>query len=85
MIRDEQRASKVELTREVTELLDHTSAKNHSRPRLKIKTFHLRFSHKKAQKAQMIDDALFVLLVLYVAQFLAVAGLPAAASDNAYS
>ena len=50
MVRDEQRASKVQLTREVTELLDHTSTKHHSRPRLKIKTFHLRLATKRHKK-----------------------------------
>ena len=50
MIRDEQRASKIQLTRELTELLDHTSAKNHSRPRLKIKTLHLLLATKRHKK-----------------------------------
>jgi hypothetical protein len=49
MIRDEQRASKIQLARQLAEALDHPGAKDHSCSRLKIKTLH---SHKKAQKAQ---------------------------------
>jgi hypothetical protein len=41
MIGNEQCSSKVQLTRKLTEALDRTRAKDHSRPRLKIKTLHL--------------------------------------------
>jgi hypothetical protein len=62
MIRDEQRASKIQLARKLTEALNRTCAKDHSRPRLKIKTLHFllaakrhkRSSHKEAQNSQMI-------------------------------
>jgi hypothetical protein len=49
-IRDEQRAPKVQLTRKLAELLDHASAKHHSRPRLKIETLH-KFWPQKGTKS----------------------------------
>ena len=49
-IRDEQRPSKVQLARNLAQTLDHSRAKYDSRPRLKIKTFHLCSATKRHKK-----------------------------------
>jgi hypothetical protein len=50
MIRDEQRAAKIQFAREIAEALYHACAKDHSRPRLKIKTLHLFPATKRHKK-----------------------------------
>jgi len=50
MIRDEERASKIQLARKLAELLNRTWAKDHSRPRLIIKTLHFVLAAKRHKK-----------------------------------
>src|ERR1044072_4446034 len=85
MIRDKQRASKIQLARKLAEALDRACAKDHSRPRLKIKTLHLFLAAKRHKKHKRPANTIlcFLCLSLYglaaAAGFAtAVAGLPAA-------